>query len=351
MTKETEVLLKGVIVKRTKEEEEFFNNNLRTKLDWAWITGELVRHRLNGNFFAYLSDENKKYIYGKIRSTFNLLCNTYELCNKELLAFSEKLFEETNKANIKIAGLKGMVFNTSIYSLKVRKSNDLDVLVAEKDLAVFDDVMRKLGFIQSLDNGKTEATRKEKLIQLMNYHDLVPYVKRIDLPYQETIEVDVNFHFDSKEHEITEEILEEGLNWYEGNGYRIQGLKWTTHLAFLCTHFYREASNSIWTEEARDVDLYKLVDIENTFRTFTAEQMFEWLDTIRKFDLQRQCYFTLFYLNKFYPNKLYEDLMKEIKPENDDFVNQIFSNDKKEVIERKINFFEQTFDMHFGKEN
>lgn len=344
-------LLLNVLVNKTEKEKAFIEKIYKTELDWAWITGELIRHRLNGNFFAYLDDEYKKNMFGKIRSTFKLLCSVYELCNKEMLSFAEQLFEETNKANIKVAGLKGLVFNTSIYNLRARKSNDLDILVAEEDLPKFDEIMRKLGFIQSNDGGKTEATRKEKLIQLMNYHDLVPYVKRIELPYQETIEVDVNFHFDSKDHEITKEILNEGLQWYEGNGYRIQGLKWTTHLAFLCTHFYREASNSIWTKDSRDVDLYKLVDIENTFRTFTDEQMFEWLDTIRKFDLQRQCYFTLFYLNKFYPNPLYEKLMQKIKPEDDDFVNQVLINGSNEIVERKVDFFEQVFDMHFGKEN
>ncbi len=350
MKKEQKTVLLGSLVKQTAEETKEFIELYYSNSDWSYIVGELIRHRINGIFFTYLTDEQKKYMYGKIRSTFRLLCNTYELCNKELLSFAQQLFEETNKANIKVAGLKGLVFNTSIYNLKTRKSNDIDVLVAEEDLAKFDEIMRKLGFIQSSDNGFTEASRKEKLIQLMNYHDLVPYVKRINLPYQETIEVDVNFHFDSKDHEITREILDEGLQWYEGNGYRIQGLKWTTHLAFLCTHFYREASNSIWTKDARDVDLYKLVDIENTFRTFTDDQMFEWLDTIRKFDLQRQCYFTLYYLNKFYPNPLYEKLMDEIKPENDDFVNQILIDGKNEYIERKVDFFEQTFDMNFGEE-
>ncbi len=351
MEKEQKVVLLGSLVKQTEKEKEVFFDFFYSNLDWSYIVGELIRHRLNGIFFTYLIKEQKKYLFGKIRSTFRLLCNIYEASNKAMLLFAEHLFEKTNKANIKVAGLKGLVFNTSIYNLYARKSNDIDVLVAEEDLPKFDEIMRSLGFIQSFDGGKTEATRKEKLIQLMNYHDLVPYVKRLNLPYQETIEVDVNFHFDSKDHEITKEILDEGLQWYEGNGYRIQGLKWSTHLAFLCTHFYREASNSIWTKDARDVDLYKLVDIENTFRIFTNEQMFEWLDTIRKFDLQRQCYFTLFYLNKFYPNPLYEKLMQEIKPENDDFVNQVLINGSNEIVERKVDFFDQTFDMHYGKEN
>lgn len=350
MTKEQEVLLLGVLTNKTAEEKDRFDNLIGKKLNWNWITGELIRHRLNGNFFSYLSKEQKKLVYGKIRSTFNLLCLSYEACNKVNLGFAESLFQKLNDEKIPVAGLKGLVYNTSIYNLQVRKSNDIDVLVAEEDLKRFDEVMRRFGFIQSLDNGYTEATKKEKLIQLMNYHDLVPYVKRMDLPFCESIEVDVNFHFDSKDHEITKEILSEGLEWYELNGFKIQGLKWTTHLAFLCTHFYREASNSIWTSESRDVDLYKIVDIENTFRQFSREQMFEWLETIKKYDLQKQCYFTLFYVNKFYPNNLYTELMEAIKPENDAFINQILINGENKIVERKVDFFEQTFDMNFGED-
>ena len=174
---EKQILLKSVLIKKTENEMVYFDKIFTFKLDWAWITGELIRHRFNGNFFQNLSEPQRKQLYGKIYSTFKLLCNTYELCNKVMLSFAEQLFEETNKANIKLAGLKGLVYNTSIYNLKVRKSNDIDVLVAEEDLPKFDKIMRSLGFIQSFDGGKTEASRKEKLIQLMNYHDLVPYCR------------------------------------------------------------------------------------------------------------------------------------------------------------------------------
>lgn len=264
------------------------------------------------------------------------------------LSLIKEVFERTNAAGIKVAGLKGLVFNTSIYDISVRKSNDLDLLVAEKDLFVFEKIMKEMGFIQSFDRGITEASKKDKLIQRMNYHDLVPFYKRINLPFLDAIKIDVNFQFDSKEHEITEDIINYGLTTYSKNGYSVQGLKWETHLLHLCVHFFREASNSIWTSRARDVDLYKLVDIENTIRSYTVEQMSKWPEIVKKFQLEKQCYFTLYHLNKFYPKKLYEDLMSQIKINDQDFLNKIFIVGKNTTADRNSDFADQAFDMNYG---
>lgn len=52
-----------------------------------------------------------------------------------------------------------------------------------------------------------------------------------------------------------------------------------------------KASDSLWTSLARDADLYKLVDVENTMRTFSEEKLIEWCDLVEKYDLNKQCYF------------------------------------------------------------
>lgn len=160
-----------------------FNLDLTALQFGIWITGQLIRHRLNGNFYSGMSASQRNYIVNKVRQAFDLMSCCYEAANKENLIFFQTLNEKCNKAGIVTAGLKGVVFNTYMYPLGARRSNDMDILVAEEDLKVFDSVMRELGFIQSLDGGRTEASRREKMIQIMNYHDLVPYFKRIELPY------------------------------------------------------------------------------------------------------------------------------------------------------------------------
>lgn len=348
MRSEIALILLGCLTKRTEQEEKEFDALLRLQQDWAWITGQLIRHRVSGNIFASMTKEQQGYIVPKVCQTFELLRGCYEACNRINLSFSQKLIEKLNALDVRVAGLKGMVFNTTVYPLSARKSNDIDILVAEDDLVIFDKVIREMGFIQSLDGGRTEAGKREKLIQRMNYHDLVPYFKRIDLPYMDCIKVDVNFHFDSKEHDITKAILDEGVQFYEGNGYRVQGLNWTTHLLHLCVHFYREASNSIWTSRVRDVDLYKLVDIENSLRLYSREELLKWTEMIKKFELEKPCYFTFFYLNEFYPSSVYREVMDIIKPDATEFLNQVTIRGG-EQVDRREDFMERTFNMNYGR--
>lgn len=348
MKKEIEVILLGCLVIRTVEEENRLSEILPQKLDWAWITGQLVRHRLNGNFYTGLNDNQLGYIVSKVRATFEFLTECYNAVNEENMKLIQKVFDETNKEGIMVAGLKGLFYNTTIYSLNTRKSNDMDLLVEEMDIPVFEKIMERLGFIQSFDRGFTKASKKDKLIQRMNYHDLVPFYKRLELPFLDAVKIDVNFQFDSKDHEITRDILNEGIQVYEKNGYKVNGLIWQTNLLFLCVHFYREASNSIWTSRARDVDLYKVVDIENTIRNYSTDELIKWLDYVHKYSLEKQCFYTLFQLNKFYPNERYEVIMNMIKPKDNTFLNQIYMVGKGTLEERSKDFFDQAFDMNYG---
>ncbi len=348
MREEIKLILLGSISNRTEEEEELFEKILEQKLDWAWITGQLIRHRLNGNFYSCMTKKQRGYIIDKVRQTFDMLSCCYEACNKINLDFIQKLFEKCNEADIPVAGLKGVIFNTTIYPLSSRKSNDVDVLVKEKDLKIFDQIMSEMGLIQSLDGGRSEASKKEKVMQRMNHHDLVPYFKRIELPYMDCIKVDVNFQFDTNENEITDQILSDGLQIYKGNGYNVQGLIWQNHLLHLCVHFYREASNSLWTSTARDVDLYKLVDIENTFRKYSGNQLIDWVHSVQKYSLNDQCYFTLYYLNQFYPCKTYSEVMHLIEPKDLSFISEVRISGENRVEERKTDFFDQTFNMSYG---
>lgn len=239
--------------------------------------------------------------------------------------------------------MKGVIFNTSIYDLTVRKSNDIDILIDEKQLAAFDYIMRQEGFIQSSDNGVTEASKKEKVIQIMNYHDLIPYYKRLN----ETciLKIDVNFQFDSKDNPITEQILSYGTKKYSRNGFSIIGLNKYTHLCHLAVHFYREASNSLWTDNIRDLDIYKIVDIENTFRELSDSDIREWIKVVKEFGFDKQCYFMVYYLNKFYQSSRYDYILREIRPSEVSYLKKIHIGTSGKTVLRDKDFFTSSFDM------
>ncbi len=344
MKDEIKLILLSVVSDKTEEEKLKIDELYSHKLDWAWIFGELIRHRLNGYFLTQLTAEQKKAIYYKALQSFEILSNYYFNYNNEILSYIEKLFIKFEQHDIIFAGLKGVIFNSSIYNLFVRKSNDIDILVCESDLKKIDALLREEGFIQSLDGGKTEASKRDKLIQIMNYHDLVPYYKYVG---DYNLKLDINFQFEGKNDEITKDILSFGTEIYTGNGYKIRGLNRYTHLCHLAVHFYRETTNTLWTDTHRDLEIYKLVDIENTIRTYSIDDLNKWIDTASKFKLEKQCYFMLHYLNKFYPNERYCRLMERITPENDNYLNEITIGTTDKKKDRVTDFLTDCFNMKY----
>lgn len=346
---ENDVILLGVLKKRTQEEEERLSNIIKNnQIDWSYVAGQLVHHRLTGYFYNFIGQELMNFILPEFRSTMRLLVNAQKLLAQNLYTEIKPVLMELEKEHIRYAGLKGMVYGMTIYPMGSRRSNDCDILVVEEDLEKLDQILRGFGYIQSSDYGKTEATKKEKLIQRMNYHDLIPYFKNTDLVLQNYIKIDINFHIDSKDNDITKDIYELGTEIYEKDGYFIRGLNPVTHFLHLCIHFYREGSNTLWTCARRDVLLYKLVDIINTLRDMEYDQLLECIEVSKKFNLEKAVYFTLYYINQFYGDKICEKLISLLKVSDPEFINRIVVEGRERVLEREISFYDKAFDLKFN---
>ena len=100
-----------------------------------------------------------------------------------------------------------------------------------------------------------------------------------------------------------------------------------SNLAFLCVHFYREATNTIWTNKKRDVVLYKIVDIINFIRTYENEiEWNHWYDMVEELNLKNPCYFTFKILSLFYDDKKIESIKENLYLEDDEFMDIIYDN-------------------------
>lgn len=350
MKKEYEVILLSVLRNRTVEEEVKLNNFLNSEIHWDVLIGELLHHRLSGYFLSGLNKEQKNKLFRETRITLELLVEAQKKQTLEIINIVKPILEDFDKEKIRYAGLKGLVFNADLYSPGDRRSNDIDLLVMEEDLEKLDKVLRNLGYIQTfMQNGEyKEATRKEKLIQRMNYHDLVPYVKLYNKDFVTELMFDINFHFDSKDNNITKEVMEYGMEVYENEHYRVKGLPWETNLAHLCVHFYREGTNSIWTSGKRDVVLYKLVDIINLIRSNELEKKTKtWPELMIKLNLQKSGYYTMHVLSQFYNDKTIEYFKTELKPEDTSYINEIKVEGANKVELRKELFHEKAFNLSF----
>lgn len=347
MKKEHRLILDAVLIKKSKEEIKKINTLLEEKLDWFEIAGILVNHRLGGYFYLGLDEQQQKKIPKEFRKVLELLVKAQKEQqnnnNTELLKINELLDDN----GIRFAALKGAFFGSEMYTSGLRRSNDLDLLVYEEDLNKLDDCMRQLGYIQSnMPNGEMiEATKREKLIQRMNYHDLVPYVKSVD---GGVLDIDINFLFDGKENPIDRFVYDMGTQIYDGENYSIRGLNYYTNLAFLCVHFYREASSTIWTEGRRDVTLYKIVDIINYIRFYMhlidKEQL---LSVFKKLNICEKVFFTFKIIQEFYNESSINEIIQDLKiyEIDSETMKKVYDHKTKKEIYREESFYEKAFKM------
>lgn len=348
MKVENEVVLLSVLQNRTVEETQRLEKLIAQSLDWGYIIGQLIHHRLTGYFIKFIPNDCHKYLFGEVERQCSLIFKLNQLITENTMHFVEKVFASFDEKNIPYAGLKGSVYNASMYPLGVRRSNDIDILVCEKDLKNADTVLREYGFKQSQHSKDAEASKREKLIQRMNHHDLVPYFKlnedNLLIPYYK---IDINFRMDSERENLEEKAFEFGTTYYQKNGFKIRGLRWEMHLLHLCIHFRREGSHSIWISQKRDCMLYKLVDIENTIRSIGKEKLEKWCDDMSGYNCSEDIYYTFYYLDQLYPSDVYKQIIASFDASEAEVVNKIKILGNSEVKCREKDFIESTFDLTY----
>ena len=343
MKKEIELILLAILKEKKDAEVLRISELLNNELDWIYIGGMLVNHRLAGYFLTGLNVEQKKKVPKELCKIIELIIvaqgERQTMINKEVNIINKKLVD----AEIRFAGIKGIFLGTELYDIGDRRSNDIDLLVYEEDLDKLDKAMRELGYIQSnCPNGALiEASKKEKLIQRMNYHDLVPYVKQID---GVVLEIDINFLFDSKDNHVDSFVYADGLFNYDGKDYSITGLSSRMHLAFLIVHFYREATNSLWTKTKRDLTFYKIADLINYIRHIeNGIDVSAFVEILEKLNIAAKSYYVFSVLKEFYDDEFVNDMIERLKKYEKENIGDIYLTDKKAYVKREVSFFDSVF--------
>ena len=342
MKKEYELILRTVLKNKSAQEIQDIDSLLEQNIDWCEVGGQLLNHRLTGYFYYGLSKEQRQRIPKEMKKALKVFGEFQKKSMYQKYDEFMRVSEKLDEAGVRYCALKGLVFSADFYDFSERRSNDLDIMVLEDDLDKLDVEMRKLGYLQSLmpDGQLVEATKKEKLIQRMNYHDLVPYMSIVD---GNEMEIDINFKFDDDSN-IDHEIYEHGTQIYEKGNYKVKGLPFDTHLLFLCIHFFREGTNTLWTSAKRDVLLYKIVDIVNWIRVHEDEFWVEkWCEMAKKYNLQKQCFYTMAILSPFYDNTKINQAKELLRPEDISFMKNIFVEGENRYIERANSFVEDSF--------
>ncbi len=344
MKMEHKLILKSVLLNKNEEEIAEISTFLNKELNWVEIAGILFNHRLGGYFYKGLTVEQRWKIPNELRKTLELLIDSQKRHQEDAIHELCDINNVLVESRINFAALKGAFFGCEMYEVGSRRSNDIDLLVYEKDLDILDTCLRNKGYIQSNmpDGEMVEATKKEKIIQRMNYHDLVPYVKETE---NGVLELDINFLFDSKDNMIDEIVYKMGTKCYEG-AYKIVGLNYYTNLAFLCVHFYREATNTIWTEGKRDVVLYKIVDIMNYIRFYDINiDRSKIVDIFNELNISEKAYFTFKVISEFFEDSFISDMLAKLSDYaiDGEEMTKIYDYKNKTTICRSETFYEKAF--------
>ena len=144
---------------------------------------------------------------------------------------------------------------------------------------------------------------------------------------------------------IDKNVYEMGTMVYKGR-YRITGLNPYTNLAFLCCHFYREATDTIWTEGKRDVTLYKIVDMMNFIRFYREQINYDiMIEVLKKLNIEKKAYFTFKIMTEFYEYEFLSEMLSRLDEykSGDDEMKAIHDTKNKTTIYRDETFFEKTF--------
>lgn len=248
-------------------------------------------------------------------------------------------------ADFNYALLKGAFLTTKIYPVGFRTSNDIDILVAEKDVTKCQNLLKINGFIQGYYNeisGITPASRRDIIMSKMNYGETVPFLNIIN---NEKIEIDINFSVDFKpegENLIVQKLLQNS-EYVTYNGTKFKTLSNIDFLIHLCCHLFKEATTKVWIDDKRDIQLYKFSDINVFFHECLKEEHYNKLvDRIIEFHIENECYYTFFNTAVIYPDLKRIDgfnrILEHIKPRDMSFMSQVIDPMEKKIYEYKMNF-------------
>ena len=234
-----------------------------------------------------------------------------------------------NKADFEYALLKGAYLSTVLYEEGMRTSNDVDVLINEKNIEKCKCLLEAHGFIQGHAEGNTirPASRREIVMSRMNYGETVPFVKKVE---DKILEIDINFSLNYKPENSDSRVEKflERREYVKLDNSAYFTLNQYDFFIHLCCHLYKEATTISWVEKGRDLQLYKFSDINLFMRNVLSTlDMNILIDRINEYQVQEECYYTITNAVKIYPKiselKFYNALIEQIKPINLDFLSQV----------------------------
>ena len=314
------------------------------------VLGHLFFNRMQAIAYGTLL---KHELLGKVNREFrnSLKCAHEQNVKKNTsyFWFVQYLENILSNCDCEYAMLKG-AYLCHLYPEGYRTSNDIDLLVHPDDVTVIGNILLDAGFKQGhVRNGKFEsATRKEIIESRMMRGETVPYIKEINLPGLQFLEVDINFSVDYKpgETDILEQMVSDIIVIDEPDGFKIHTLSKSDFFIHLCSHLYKEATTLPWVEMQRDMALYKYCDIYVLLNEATKKDIDELFIRTKELQMGKICAFAILQTSElfYFKNDYAIKVTKEILEFDEDFIHTVISpKDKKKYVFTEKNISNRFF--------
>ena len=284
--------------------------------DWYSFLGFCDFHRITGYLADSLNAISDIPVQVKRHARIQ---KDYQVCKQsKLVAAANELSARLECMKLSHSFLKGVVLTGEIYDFGQRCSNDVDLLIAPKDLSKTSNILKSLGYVQGLyrDGSIKVFDRAEIIRRRMNWGEVAPFVKLVEDDIAHFVEIDINFSLDwmPKNASLTEKFLQNTT--VSNNG--IRALDAEHCLVFLCVHLYKEAYILSMVKHFKDIEVYKYIDIFKIVNLIDKERFWRLSDM---YGLKLQCEYALYCTNILFPSldlkiKKPKNLDKVIDPES-----------------------------------
>ena len=245
---------------RSKRLERLIRNGAAT----SGVLGMLFANRMAGVAYYVLKQTRLlDMVDREFRNSIRNASVYNQETNKDFLYCVKQLSATLEACGVPYALLKG-AYLCHWYPQGCRTSNDIDILVAPEDVGSISAALKRAGFEQGyLKNGVfVPATRQQIIESKMTRGETVPFIRKINLPHLDYLEVDLNFSLDYKNSNDTtlkKMLCRAQITTVDSE--RIRILDPLDFILHLCEHLYKEATTIPWVRMKRDMTFYKYTDI------------------------------------------------------------------------------------------
>ena len=340
-----------------KSELRYIMNVLQEKpsmpdkeFDWYYILGFLELNKIGGYFF----NKTKQFHQLLPQSVERKLSQTLKMQsarNAFMREYIQDICNELRCKKIRYAFLKGSVLSNtnfrfseksfncmalSKYSLQTYKlqsdepfykdgeriSNDIDLLVEQKDISTLSEILKGIGFVQGYYNfreGKiVPLSRAEILSRRMNRGETAPFILKTENTIVPFIEVDINFSLDylpNSHGEMLHSILKDSISYAGKIKDGIRSLQADDFFLHLVMHQYKESILYSMVQRNKDSELYKLLDMYLFIKKGYIE-LSNLYNKIRKYDLDKPVYSVMKEVSEVFNDFLFSDYEYMFRTDN-----------------------------------